>query len=92
MSLLHDVSTTKSGQIKYVEGNRFILKGDMNEGKNIKITPMSQETLVLFTEAMHDIKWKGLAVKNSDKMYAPRQFMPWSEYVRSHKEVIEGNK
>ena len=56
------------------------------------ITPMSQETLVLFTEAMHDIKWKGLAVKNSDKMYAPRQFMPWSEYVRSHKEVIEGNK
>ena len=64
----------------------------MNEGKNIKITPMSQETLVLFTEAMHDIKWKGLINKNNDKMYAPRQFMPQSEYVRSHKEVIEENK
>ena len=72
LSLLHDVSTTKSGQIKYVEGNMFILNGVMNEGKNIKITPMSQETLVLFTEAMHDIKWKGFTVKNSDKLYAPR--------------------
>ena len=53
---------------------------------------MSQETIVQSTEAMHEIKWKGLTDKNSDKMYAPRQFMPQSEYVRSHKEVIEGNK
>ena len=48
----------------------------MNEGKNRRVAPMSQETIVQFTEAMHDIKWKGFAVKNSDKLYAPRQFTP----------------
>ena len=57
----------------------------MNEGKNRKTAPMSQETIVQFTEAMHEIKWKGFTDKNSGKLYAPRQFLPWSEYVRSHR-------
>ena len=42
-----------------------------------------------FTEAMHDIKWKEFTDKNSDKLYAPKQLLPQSDYDAEHKEIFE---
>ena len=38
---------------------------------------------------MHDIKWKGLWDKNSDKLYAPDQLLPEEEYKRKHKTLYD---
>ena len=34
---------------------------------------------------MHEIRWKGLWDKNSDKLYAPDQLLPEEEYKGKHK-------
>ena len=38
---------------------------------------------------MRDIKWKGLYDKNSDKLYAPKQLLPQSDYEAGDKEIFE---
>ena len=36
-----------------------------------------------------EIRWKGLTDKNSDKLYAPKQLLPQSDYDVEHKEIFE---
>ena len=36
-----------------------------------------------------EIRWKGLTDKNSDKLYAPKQLLPQSDYEAEHKEIFE---
>ena len=38
---------------------------------------------------MREIRWKGLTDKNSDKLYAPKQFLPQSDYDAGDKEIFE---
>ena len=38
---------------------------------------------------VRDIKWKGLTDKNSDKLYAPKQLLPQSDYDARDKEIFE---
>ena len=54
--------------------NKFILKGDEINPNNDTGTP------IMWKEKGHEIKWKGLTDKNSDKQYAPRQLLPQSDY------------
>ena len=36
-----------------------------------------------------EIRWAGLYDKNSDKLYAPKQLLPQSDYDAEHKEIFE---
>ena len=38
---------------------------------------------------MREIKWTDLYDKNSDKLYAPKQLLPQSDYEAEHKEIFE---
>ena len=38
---------------------------------------------------VREIRWKGLYDKNSDKLYAPKQLLPQSDYDAEHKEIFE---
>ena len=44
---------------------------------------------IMWKEKGHEIKWKGLCDKNSDKLYAPKQLLPQSDYDAVHKEINE---
>ena len=44
---------------------------------------------IMWKEKGHEIKWKGLVDKNSDKLYAPKQLLPQSDYDAEHKEIFE---
>ena len=39
--------------------------------------------------AVREIRWKGLTDKNSDKLYAPKQLLPQSDYDMRDKEIFE---
>ena len=36
-----------------------------------------------------EIRWLGLTDKNSDKLYAPKQLLPQSDYDAGDKEIFE---
>ena len=38
---------------------------------------------------VREIRWAGLYDKNSDKLYAPKQLLPQSDYDAGHKEIFE---
>ena len=38
---------------------------------------------------VREIRWEGLYDKNSDKLYAPKQLLPQSDYDAGHKEIFE---
>ena len=39
---------------------------------------------------VREIKWKGLTDKNSDKLYAPKQFLPQSDYEAETRKYLRG--
>ena len=43
-------------------------------------------------QPMCDIRWKDLYDKNSDRLYAPKQLIPKSDYTTSHIEVTRYRK
>ena len=46
-------------------------------------------TPIMWKEKGHEIKWKGLTDKNSDKLYAPKQLLPQSDYDTGDREIFE---
>ena len=50
---------------------------------------MVMSAVVQMIVPMHEIRWKGLWDKNSDKLYAPDQLLPEEEYKRKHKGVFD---
>ena len=46
-------------------------------------------TIAHARKPMREIRWKGLTDKNSDKLYAPKQLLPQSDYDAEHKEIFE---
>ena len=46
-------------------------------------------TIVQMRVPVREIKWKGLCDKNSDKLYAPKQLLPQSDYDMRDKEIFE---
>ena len=38
---------------------------------------------------LREIRWKGLYDKNSDKLYAPKQLLPQSDYDMKDREIFE---
>ena len=46
-------------------------------------------TIIQMRVPVREIKWKGLTDKNSDKLYAPRQLLPQSDYEMRDKEIFE---
>ena len=46
-------------------------------------------TFVYVRKPVGEIKWKGLTDKNSDKLYAPKQLLPQSDYEAGQKEIFE---
>ena len=90
--------STRPRELKFVVGNKFILRGDEI---NTEIEPDESERILgtikiptkygmmQRTKPMHEIRWKGLWDKNSDKLYAPDQLLPEEEYKRKHKGVFD---
>ena len=37
---------------------------------------------------VREIRWKGFTDKNSDKLYAPKQFLPQSDYDAGDREIF----
>ena len=50
---------------------------------------MVMSAVVQMNVPMHEIRWKGLWDKNSDKLYAPDQLLPEGESKRKHKAVYD---
>ena len=46
-------------------------------------------TIVQEKRPVRDIKWKGLYDKNNDKLYAPKQLLPQSDYDVRDREIFE---
>ena len=46
---------------------------------------MVMSAVVQMNVPMHEIRWKGLWDKNSDKLYVPDQLLPEEEYKSKHK-------
>ena len=46
-------------------------------------------TIVQKKAPVREIRWAGLYDKNSDKLYAPKQLLPQSDYEAEHKEIFE---
>ena len=46
-------------------------------------------TIIQMRVPMREIKWKGLTDKNSDKLYAPKQLLPQSDYDMRDREIFE---
>ena len=44
---------------------------------------------IMWKEKGHGIKWKGLYDKNSDKLYAPKQLLPQSDYGTGQNKIFE---
>ena len=63
-------------------GDKFILEGN-------ELNPNNELDEQEVNEKGHEIKWKGLCDKNSDKLYAPKQLLPQSDYDAVHKEINE---
>ena len=63
--------------------NKFILEGD-------EINPNNElDEQEVNEKGETEIKWKDLTDKNSDKLCAPKQTFPWSEYDARDKEMFE---
>ena len=86
--------STRPRRLRYVVGNKFILKGDKinteiesDESERIlgTIKIPTKYGMMQRTKPMHEIRWKGLWDKNSDKLYAPDQLLPEEEYKSKHK-------
>ena len=87
--------STRPRELKYVVGNKFILRGDKintdsepDESERIldTIKIPTKYGVMQRTKPMHEIRWKGLWDKNSDKLYAPDQLLPEEEYKSKHEE------
>ena len=79
-------------------GNKFILRGDKintetepDESERILVSKKipAKYGMMQRTVPAHEIRWKGLWDKNSDKLYAPDQLLPENEYKRKHKGVYD---
>ena len=46
-------------------------------------------TIVQKKAPVSEIRWKGLTDKNSDKLYAPKQLLPQSDYDMRDMEIFE---
>ena len=46
-------------------------------------------TVIQMRMPVREIKWKGLTDKNSDKLYAPKQLLPQSDYDTGDREIFE---
>ena len=49
-----------------------------------------EESIIQKRVPVREIKWKGLTDKNSDKLYAPKQLLPQSDYEMRDREIFEG--
>ena len=47
-------------------------------------------TIIQKKAPVRDIRWKGLYDKNSDKLYAPKQLLPQSDYEAGHRKYLRG--
>ena len=73
-------------------------KGEEREGwvtavvhvpENRQLDRRWKGTFVYARKPMREIKWKGLTDKNSDKLYAPKQLLPQSDYDMRDREIFE---
>ena len=46
-------------------------------------------TIIQKKAPVREIRWAGLYDKNSDKLYAPKQLLPQSDYDAGHRETFE---
>ena len=86
--------STRPRELSYVVGNKFILRGEKintEREPDERVTILTTKVIptkygvVQRTFPSHEIRWKGLWDKNSDKLYAPDQLLPEDEYKRKHK-------
>ena len=54
-----------------------------------KLMEDGRGTIVQKKVPVNDIRWIGLTDKNSDKLYAPKQLLPQSDYDLRDKEIFE---
>ena len=45
-------------------------------------------TVIQMKVPVREIRWAGLYNKNSDRLYAPKQLLPQSDYEAEHKEIF----
>ena len=73
-------------------------KGDERKVQNAAVVHVPENrqpdgrwkgTLVYVRKPMREIIWKGLTDKNSDKLYAPKQLLPQSDYDMRDREIFE---
>ena len=64
------------------------MKGEEVEGHSMMINDGLGD-IIMLKEKGHEIKWKGLTDKNSDKLYAHKQLLPQSDYYVLYKEIFE---
>ena len=92
--------STRPRELRFVVGNKFILRGDKINTEvepDERVRTLGRMTLEVPTKygvlqrsvPAHEIRWKGLWDKNSDKLYAPDQLLPEEEYKRKHKEEFD---
>ena len=46
-------------------------------------------TIIQMKALVREMRWKGLTDKNSDKLYAPKQLLPQSDYGAGDREIFE---
>ena len=91
-------------KLRYVVGNKFLLRGnninierELDEwGPEVitKITDIVEDddnepTVVEMNVPMYEIRWKGLWDKNSDKLYALNQLLPYDDKYKKDEEKFE---
>ena len=54
-----------------------------------KLMEDGRGTIMYVRKPMREIKWKGLTDKNNDKLYAPKQLLPQSDYDVRDREIFE---
>ena len=47
-------------------------------------------TIIQMKVPVREIKWEGLTDKNSDKLYAPKQLLLQSDYVKETRKYLRG--
>ena len=57
--------------------------------ENIQADGRWKGTIAQKKVPVREIRWKGLTYKNSDKLYAPKQLLPQSDYDMRDREIFE---
>ena len=61
----------------------------VHDPKIDKLMEDGKETITQIKVPVREIKWAGLYDKDSDKLYAPKQFLPQSDYDMRDKEIFK---